>query len=124
MALKSYNPVTPSLRELVLVDRADGLETIVDAMKGLMASPERRVAIGDAAEKHVRPQSSERYARKLRDFVLDTQDELRRKRRLIVPARDGFSWRVSDLAPEDSAWFKDLTRARRAFLLLDRKSVV
>jgi glycosyltransferase involved in cell wall biosynthesis len=104
----------------ILVARADGLEAVVDAMEGLIANPDRRIAIGEAALNHVRPLNSERYARGLRDFVMGARDQLRHRHRLTVPVRDRFSWTGADVAPEDAAWFGELTRARRAFLLLER----
>jgi glycosyltransferase involved in cell wall biosynthesis len=104
----------------VLLDRADGLEAVIEAMEGLIADPDRRIAIGDAALNHVRPQNSERYARELRSFIVDHGDLLRRRNRLVAPVRDGYSWKAGDVAQEDSAWFDELTRARRAFLLLER----
>jgi glycosyltransferase involved in cell wall biosynthesis len=104
----------------ILLDRADGLEAVIEAMEGLIANPDRRIAIGESALNHTRPLNSERYARELRDFVVDHGDQLRRRARLVAPVRDRFSWRAADIAPEDVAWFGELTRARRAFLLLER----
>src|SRR5262249_18770464 len=76
----------------VLIGRADGLGTVIEAMEGLVANPDRRIAIGEAALNHVRPQNSERYAQGLREFVIGTRDLLRRRNRLVAPVRDRFSW--------------------------------
>jgi hypothetical protein len=104
----------------LLIDRAEGLEAVIDAMEGLMASADRRIAIGDAAMNYVRPQNSEEYARRLRGFVIDAHGQLRRRSRLVAPVRDRFAWQAADVAQEDSAWFGELTRARRTLLMLER----
>ena len=85
-----------------------------------MTNAERRIAIGEAAVNYVRPRSSEEYARRLREFICDQQGLLRRRGRLVSPVRDQFAWRTADIEPADTAWFEDLTRARRAFLNLER----
>ena len=104
----------------LLIDRAEGLEAVIDAMEGMMTSADRRIAIGNAAMNYVRPQNSEEYARRLRGFVVDAHEQLRRRSRLVAPVRDQFSWRAADVAQEDTAWFGELTRARRTFLVLER----
>jgi len=104
----------------LLIDRADGLEAVIDAMEGLMTNAERRVAIGEAAIDYMRPRSSEEYARRLRAFVCDNGDLLRRRGRLVSPVRDQFAWRAADVEPADAEWFENLTRTRRAFLNLER----
>jgi len=104
----------------LLIDRADGLEAVIDAMEGLMTNAERRIAIGEAALNYMRPRSSKEYARKLREFVCEQQGLLRRRGRLVSPVRDQFAWKSSDIQPADTAWFEDLTRSRRAFLNLER----
>jgi glycosyltransferase involved in cell wall biosynthesis len=104
----------------ILLDRADGVEAVIDAVEGLVGNPDRRISIGNAGLNYVRPQNSERYARGLREFVVNHGDRLRRRNRLVVPVRDGFSWGAADIAADDGPWFAELTRARRAFLLLER----
>ncbi len=106
----------------VLIDRAAGLNAVVDAMEGLMSAPDRRIAIGAAALKHVRGENSEKYIGMLKAFILDSRDTLRRRGRLTAPVRDGFSWQSHDVAPDDASWFSELTRARRSLLLLERDS--
>ena len=104
----------------LLIDRADGLEAVIDVMEGLMTNAGRRIAIGEAALNYVRPRSSEEYARRLREFVCEQRDLLRRRCRLVSPVREQFAWKAADVAPADTAWFGDLTRARRTILNLER----
>jgi hypothetical protein len=103
----------------VLIQRADGVGAVTAAMERLMSSPEEQVKIGIAASEYLRGQDSANYVRRLKTFVNDVQGELRRRARLVVPARDGLSWKRTDVAAEDSEWFADLTRARRSLLILE-----
>lgn len=102
------------------IERADGLESLVEAMEGLMAQPDRRIEIGRAARTHLDGQDSQNYVRRLKKFVAEIQSDLRRRARFVVPVRDGLSWKRSDVVSEDADWFSDLTNARRSLQLLDR----
>jgi glycosyltransferase involved in cell wall biosynthesis len=106
----------------VLVDRTSGIESVIRAMEDLVTDPERRIAIGTAARDHVRENDSAKYARELKAFISNVQDDLRLRSRLVAPVRDAMSWQASDVTSDDAGWFADLTRARRSLLMLERDS--
>lgn len=104
----------------VLVERTSGIDPVIRAMEGLVSDPGRRISIGTAAGEYVRGRDSAKYVRDLKSFILEIGGELNRRSRLVVPVRELMSWQASDVAPEDTEWFADLTRARRSLLLLER----
>jgi len=106
----------------ILIDRDAGLEAVVRAMESLVAAPAKRIAAGTAAQKHVRDLDSARYVRELKNFIGSIQDDLRRRSHFVSPVRDAMAWHGKDVAPDDRAWFDDLTHARRSLMLLERDS--
>lgn len=106
----------------VLIDRADGIDAVAGAMEAMLGDPERRVAVGAAAQEYVRAQDSRKYVAAFKRFVLDVQADLKRRAHFVSPVREAMSWSALDVPAEDGAWFADLTQARRALLLLERDS--
>ena len=108
----------------ILIERAGGVDAVIDAMEAALAHPERRIAIGRAGRDHIGEQNSAKYVKELKAFILSVQGDLRRRSRLIVPVRDAMSWQRQDVAANDADWFADLSRARRSFFLLERDGAV
>lgn len=104
----------------VLLDRAEGLDTVTRAMEELLADPALRVTIGASGQAHVRPQDSATYVRRFKNFTLDIQDVLKRRAHFVVPVRDARPWSARDIDPADAEWFAELTRSRRSLTLLER----
>ena len=104
----------------VLIDKAGGVEAVAGAMEDLLANSARRVAVGTAAQVHVRSQDSRKYVQAFKKFVLDIAADTRRRARFITPVRDAMTWSAADVEEADTDWFAELTRARRSLLLLER----
>ncbi|MBV9991865.1 MAG: glycosyltransferase [Alphaproteobacteria bacterium] len=104
----------------VLIERTDGIEMVARAMEELLADPALRVTIGAAGQDHVRPKDSGRYVRQLKEFVLESGETLTRRARFLAPVRDARAWSAAEVSPADAEWFAELTRARRALMLLER----
>ena len=103
----------------VLLERASGPEAVAEAMEMLLADPQKRIAIGEAAQRHVRADDSARYASTLKKFIVENAELLKRRERFVAPVRDAMAWTAKDVAPVDAAWFEELTRARRALRRLE-----
>ncbi len=104
----------------VLIDKAGGSAAVARAMEDLLSNSARRIAIGTAAQAHVRRHDSREYVRSFKKFVLDITEDTKRRARFIMPVRDAMTWSAADVTPSDADWFAELTRARRALLLLER----
>jgi glycosyltransferase involved in cell wall biosynthesis len=106
----------------ILIEREEGIPALVAAMEDLLASPERRIALGAAARRYLKEQDSRRYVRLLREFLAEHRDDLRRRSRFVTPVRERLAWHAHDVSPADAEWFADLTRARRSMALLETDS--
>jgi glycosyltransferase involved in cell wall biosynthesis len=102
------------------IARSDGPEALIQVMEQLMSDPDRRIEIGNAASAHLRGLDSQNYVREVKAFVNSIQGDLHRRSRFVAPVRDGLRWTRSDVVTEDTAWFADLTTARRSLAMLDR----
>jgi len=103
----------------VLLDRSSGPHAVAEAMEMLLAKPDKRIAIGNAARNHVRPNDSARYVEKFKHFVAETSDTFTRRARFITPVRDATAWTAQEVTAEDTPWFELLTRARRSLRHLE-----
>lgn len=104
----------------VLIDRAGGVEAVARAMEDLLSDSARRIAVGTAAQIHVRSHDSRQYVQAFKKFALDIAADTRRRTRFIAPVRDAMRWSAADVEEADAEWFSELTRARRALQLLER----
>jgi glycosyltransferase involved in cell wall biosynthesis len=104
----------------VLLGRQGGIEPVATAMEYLATDPARRIAIGEAGQRHVRAQDGKRYVDLFKKFTCDVAGDLKRRARFVEPVRDGMKWTAADVLPEDGEWFAQLTRARRSLQLLER----
>jgi glycosyltransferase involved in cell wall biosynthesis len=109
---------------VLFVERMDGLDAVVRAMEELMSNPARRIELGSSAAAHLAHQDSATYVRRLKAFVRDMHEDLRRRAKYVVPVRDGLAWNEGDVAAQDLKWFAGLTHARRSFQLLERDRAV
>jgi glycosyltransferase involved in cell wall biosynthesis len=104
----------------VLIDRDAGLGGVIRAMESLALEPARRFEIGTAAREYVREQDSAKYVRDMKAFIESVRNDLRRRAHFVAPVRDAMAWRRKDVLSSDSAWFDDLTHARRSLIMLER----
>lgn len=104
----------------VLIDKQGGSEAVARAMEDLLSNSARRIAVGTAAQAHVRSHDSRKYVQAFKKFTLDIAAETKRRSRFITPVRDAMKWSAADVEASDADWFAELTRARRTLQLLER----